>query len=157
MSNNVKITLNVSYNMDSDTNKAIDKITLELLLNKTHYAKYLAKTDPQLFAEYQEFLESCNHFHNPIVEITTQLLNNPKETQYGQSVSDAFDRYAKTLIRYLEVKEMSDNVQDSLFDRDDEDTLFPEEKMSSNKPSFSSSSNNKINHFFIPRIKDNTV
>jgi hypothetical protein len=108
------------------TNSFVDKITLELLLNKTHYQKYLCKTDPQLYAEKQEFLESCSRFRRPIVDMTTRLLENPNCNNYSREVCDAFDKYAQVLIRYLEIKEMSDQAQ-SVFDNDDDDdTLFPE-------------------------------
>jgi hypothetical protein len=109
-------------------NSFIDKISLEFLLNKTHYHKYLAKTDPQLYAEQQDFLESCSHYRRPILDMTAGLLENPKSTQYSREVCDAFDKYAQTLIRYLEVKERSDNAQKvfQLHDDDDDETLFPE-------------------------------
>jgi hypothetical protein len=50
-------------------------------------------------------------------------------------VCDAFDKYAQTLIRYLEVKEKSDSIQKN-FDSDgsDEDMLFPDGSISNPKP-----------------------
>jgi hypothetical protein len=112
-----------------EVNSFIDKISLEFLLNKTHYQKYLAKTDPQLYAEKQEFLESCSQYRRPIVDMTARLLDNPNHPHYSREVCDAFDKYAQTLIRYLEVKEKSDNAQ-KVFQLDDddneEDTLFPD-------------------------------
>jgi hypothetical protein len=50
-------------------------------------------------------------------------------------VCDAFDKYAQTLIRYLEVKEKSDSIQKN-FDSDgsDEDMLFPDDSTSNPKP-----------------------
>jgi hypothetical protein len=115
------------------TNAYVDKLTLELLLNKTHYQKYLAKTDPQLYAEQQEFLGSCSRFRRQIVDMTARLLDDPKCSQYNSEVCDAFNKYAQTLIRYLEIKEMSDNAQ-KLFDSDsaeEDDMLFHE---SMNRP-----------------------
>jgi len=109
-------------------NSFIDKMSLQFLLNKTHYQKYLAKTDPQLYAEKQDFLESCSRYRRPIVDMTDQLLDNPDCPHYSREVCDAFDKYAQTLIRYLEVKERSDNAQKAfhLDDADEDDTLFPE-------------------------------
>lgn len=112
-------------------NSFIDKISLQFLLNKTHYQKYLAKTDPQLYAEKQEFLESCSQYRRPIVDMTARLLDNPNCQHYSTEVCDAFDKYAQTLIRYLEVKEKSDSIQKN-FDSDgsDEDMLFPDDSIS---------------------------
>ena len=120
-------TLSIPPSTPPSTNAFIDKITLELLLNKTHYQKYLSKTDPQKFAEYQEFLENCSKYRRSIIDITICLLNDPKTKQYSQEVGDAFDIYTKTLIRYLEVKERSDNIQETNhFTQDeDDDVLFP--------------------------------
>jgi len=119
-----------------EVNSFIDKISLEFLLNKTHYQKYLAKTDPQLYAEKQEFLESCSQYRRPIVDMTAKLLDNPDYPHYSREVCDAFDKYAQTLIRYLEVKEKSDSIQKN-FDSDDgsdEDMLFPDDSRPNPNP-----------------------
>ena len=117
-------------------NSFIDKMSLQFLLNKTHYQKYLAKTDPQLYAEKQEFLESCSQYRRSIVDMTARLLDNPNYQYYSTEVCDAFDKYAQTLIRYLEVKERSDSIQKN-FDSDgsDEDMLFPDDSRPNPNPS----------------------
>jgi len=101
----------------------IDKLSMELLLNKTQYQKYLVKTDPQKYAEYQEFVDNCHRLRRPIVDITARLLDNPKRNTYSQDVSEAFQKYAQTLIRYLDIKEMTEQVED--LDGSDEDMMFP--------------------------------
>ena len=107
------------------SNKFVDQISLEFLLNKTQYQKYLKKTDPQKFTEIQEFSENCSRLSRPIMDMTMRLLQTPKTDKYSQEVQDAFDRYARILIRYIEMKEMTDQLQ-SEYDNHDEDTLFPE-------------------------------
>lgn len=105
----------------------IDQLSMEFLLNKTQYQKYLVKTDPQKFAEYQEFVEQCHRLRRPIVDMTARLLDNPKRTTYSQEVSDAFQKYAQVLIRYLEIKEMTEQIdEDNSREGSDEDTMFPE-------------------------------
>jgi len=99
-------------------NSAIDKLTMELLLNKTHYQKYLSKTDPQKHAEYREFLDKLMHFRDPILQMTTELLDNPKK-MYTNEVADAFDSYVKVLVKYLEIEQQ--NKGD-----DDDDMMFGE-------------------------------
>jgi len=98
-------------------NPSIDKLTLELLLNKTHYQKYLSKTDPQKHAEYLDFLDRLARFREPVLEMTTELLDNPKK-MYTNEVGDAFDSYVKVLVKYLEIEEA--NKGDG-----DDDELFP--------------------------------
>jgi hypothetical protein len=101
----------------------IDKLSMELLLNKTQYQKYLVKTDPQKYAEYQEFVENCHRLRRPIVDITARLLDNPKRNTYSEDVSEAFQKYAQILIRYLDIKEMTEQAED--LDGSDEDMMFP--------------------------------
>jgi len=98
-------------------NPSIDKLTMELLLNKTHYAKYLSKTDPQKHSEYQEFLGKLSTYREDILAMTETLLCNPKK-MYTNEVGQAFDNYVQTLIKYLEIEEMNkqgDDESDTLF------------------------------------------
>jgi len=103
-----------------ESNPYIDKLTMELLLNKTNYQKYLQKTDPQKHAEHQEFLSKITDFRDGILEMTTELLDNPKK-MYTNEVGDAFDQYVQTLIKYLEIEKA--NAANS---EDDVDVMFPE-------------------------------
>ncbi len=107
------------------SNKFIDKLSLEFLLNKTQYQKYLQKTDPQKFTEMQEFSENCSRLSRPMMDMTMRLLQNHKTNDYSQEVQDAFHVYADALIRYLEMKEMTDQIQEEYDENDDENTLFP--------------------------------
>lgn len=117
-------------NVPNSSNAFVDKITLELLLNKTNYQKYLSKSEPQKFAEYQEFLDNCEKHKRQMVNITCGLINNPANNKCSTEVANAFETYAKVLIRYLELKEMTDSIQAANNQeynvRDlDEDVLFP--------------------------------
>jgi len=102
----------------------IDKITLELLLNKSAYQKYLSKTDPDKHNEYQEFVKKMREFKSNILEMTENLIDCQKNN-YTNEVSNAFDNYIRALIKYLEI-ELS-NQQNG-----DEDVLFPPENIKYN-------------------------
>lgn len=106
------------------TNPYIDKITLELLLNKSAYQKYLSKTDPEKHNEYQEFIKKTKRFRSNILEITENLIDHQKH-QYTNEVTDAFSTYMHALIKYVEI-ELS-NQQNG-----DEDVLFPPENIKYN-------------------------
>ena len=108
------------------TQKSMDQLTMSLLLNKTQYHKYLAKTDAQKHAEYCEFLEGCSLRREQIIDITVNLLdsNNTKDKEinkYSQEVQTVFNEYAKTVIRYLEIQES----MNSRYKDEDEDMMFP--------------------------------
>jgi len=105
-------------------NKRIDQLTLELLINKTQYEKYLAKSEPQKWSEKQAFLANCEKYYNPIMKITSQYLKDP-DTQLGIDVDNAFSNYAQCIIRHLEIKELANANIDNI-DEVDEDILFPD-------------------------------
>ncbi len=130
-------------------NPSIDKLTMELLLNKTHYAKYLSKTDPQKHNEYQEFLGKLSTYREDILSMTETLLVNPKK-MYTNEVGQAFDNYVHTLIKYLEIEEMNKESENG---NDDPDTLFAPTLMNKPAPKFESG---KFKAFerIIPRVGD---
>jgi hypothetical protein len=128
-------------------NPSIDKLTMELLLNKTHYAKYLSKTDPQKHSEYQEFLGKLSTYREDILTMTETLLCNPKK-MYTNEVGDAFDNYVQVLIKYLEIEEMNKEVEIS---KDDPDTLFSPTLMNKPAPKFESGKFKAFEKVF-PRI-----
>ena len=91
-------------------NKFIDELTMKLLTNQTNYAKYLSKNDTEKYEEQQQFIMDCNDYYHQIMNITKDLCKQ-KENNYGSDVNQAFDNYARIVIRYLEVKQKSDEQQ----------------------------------------------
>lgn len=104
-------------------NKYIDEITMKLMSNKTSYAKYLSKTDNAKYEEQRQFKEDCSIFKKDIATMTKELLLCA-DNEYGSDVNDAFNNYAHTLIRHLEIKQRSDELQQE-YD-DDNDVMFPD-------------------------------
>lgn len=102
--------MNAEVTMDN-----MNRMTMELLLNKTHYAKYLAKTDSTKHAEFQQFVDSLRKFHNPIMDITKRLIREPKSTTFSQDMLDSFQTYAQSVIRFLEIQEDNPDEEDELF------------------------------------------
>lgn len=108
---------------ESPNDKFIDEITMKLLTNQTTYSKYLHQIDDSRHHEERQFIEDCKTFQNNIQEITKELCKCKQHT-YGSDVNEAFNNYARTLIRYLEVKQRSDELQKEYEDHSD-DELFP--------------------------------
>lgn len=95
----------------------VDRITLETLMNRTNYGKYLSKIDPKRHAEHQDFLAKMQKYKTKILEKTETMMNKPK-TMYTNEVHETFTAYMKTLIRFLEVEEQNrtcDSDDDMLF------------------------------------------
>jgi len=106
---------------------SIDKLTLELLINKQHYSKYLSKTDPKKHDEYKEYKSKLRKYSVDIVDITSQLIDNPK-TMFSAEIEETFDAYVKSIFKYFEIKELEKsneyNYDNNNNKNEDEDVLF---------------------------------
>jgi FtsZ-interacting cell division protein YlmF len=105
-------------------NEYIDKLTLELLLNKNHYSKYLSKTDPKKYDELKEYKSKLRKYSVDAIDITSQLIENPNMLFNGD-VEDAFHNYMKSIFKYFEMKDIEkaneyNNDEDVLFGNMDE-------------------------------------
>jgi hypothetical protein len=108
------------------TNNYIDNLTLELLINKNHYKKYLSTKNPEKYKEYQDFCLSLASYSNDIIEITENLLLNPKN-EISREITESFEQYVKACIYHLEMKkiEKHDYYNSRRYDDiDEEETLF---------------------------------
>ena len=102
-------------------NDQIDKLTIELLLNKNHYSKYLQHTDTKRFDEFKAFKSKLRKHSVDIIDITSDLVENPRKT-INKDIEESFEIYVKSIIRYLEIKES--NKEPSFQKEEDEDVLF---------------------------------
>ena len=89
----------------SSTSQYIDRITLELLINKNQYNKYIANADPEKHKRITEFSEKLAKYGDKIISITEEYCSNPK-VQKTTEMDEMFVNYAKTCFRYLEMKEL---------------------------------------------------
>jgi len=111
--------------------QAIDKLTLELLTNKTQYKKYLTKEKTKRFQEKKEYLEKIKKNKSKIIRITNEFLENP-EKQFTTELNDMFLIFGKSMIKYIELKAIErDNLYNNRDEEEDEDDeiLFDTEKM----------------------------
>ena len=112
----------------------IDKLTLELMMNKTHYQKYLSKTDPVRYQENQEHVRKIRKYRYRILELTTELLDNYVDSRpvdkHNSEVNSACDEYIRTCMQYFEMRDLEihgDSRSGAAVD--DDDVLFDENKM----------------------------
>jgi hypothetical protein len=108
--------------IQKSTNQHVDKLTLELLINKSQYNKYLSKSDPKMYEENMDHHRKINKYKEKILKITNDYCNNPN-TQITTHVDDTFNDYVRSCIQYFEMKEL-ENIDDSSSNHADEDTLF---------------------------------
>tara|TARA_B100000035_G_C21035556_1_gene570718 strand:- start:729 stop:1133 length:405 start_codon:yes stop_codon:yes gene_type:complete len=104
-----------------------DKLSMELLMNKSQYQKYLSQTDPTKHEEHQRFLKSIKKHKREILKLTNQFLDDP-DTDFNLSINEMFSNYAKSLIQYIEMKQLDEKTNGGCYDSDIEsdpdDTLF---------------------------------
>jgi hypothetical protein len=91
----------------------LDKLTLELLMNKTNYKKYIEKTDPKRFDERQTFLTRLRKYRGRILSMTEDYLENP-DIQVSLDMNQALDDYMKSAIRYLEDQDIQSRDLDDI-------------------------------------------
>jgi hypothetical protein len=105
--------------------ESMDKITLELLTNKQQYNKYLSKNDPMKFKEHEEYLEKIRKNKYKILNLSRQFLENPKMS-FNIEMNEMFNIFAKTSIKYLEMRELeTENLYNfGENDQEDEEGLF---------------------------------
>jgi hypothetical protein len=114
-----------NFGTSPSDNKFIDEITMKILTNNTNYAKYLHKTDNDKFEEQQQFIADCKVFYKDIISMTKDMCQC-KNNAYGSDVNESFNNYARSLIRYLEVKHKSDELQKEYEENENmDDELFP--------------------------------
>ena len=97
--------------------EGIDKITLELLMNKSQYSKYLAINNPRKYNELQEHLAKVAQYRDRIMQITHDYCED-HATQNSVDLNDAFSNYVKSCIRFIEMKELENQRIIDLKDKD---------------------------------------
>lgn len=118
----------------------IDKLTLELLINKNQYRKYLSKTDPTKSKEYEDYLEQRQQYKDAILGLTEQLLDDPT-LQINTELNEIFETYIKCAVKYFEIKE----IEDKPYGNDETNELFGERAFSHS------------NMYQKPKIHENTI
>ena len=104
--------------------ETVDKITLELLMNKNTYNRYIEKTDSSKHKEQQKFRDNIKKYKSRMLSMTIKHLDEP-DFQVNNELSDMIDEYARTFIKYFEMN----NLEISSFynnekSQDEDDTLF---------------------------------
>ena len=119
--------INISMSLPNDDQSSpenmssIDKLTLELLINKSQYKKYVQKTDPHKHSETQIYLGKIIKYQNKIEQLFLSLLENP-EMQITADINNDFSNFVKTCIQYFELK--SSDTDNSYNQEDDDDIMF---------------------------------
>jgi hypothetical protein len=101
---------------ETSTNSFVDKLTMEYMMNRTHYKKYLAKTDTNKFQRLNEQLLYIQDHEEDIEEITTNLLQDfirhGNFTKYNTIINTAFEEFLYTCVGYIKDVEYNNQNTD---------------------------------------------
>lgn len=103
----------------------IDRLTLELFMNKSTYQKYLSQSDPKKAEENKRFKKDLQKYAKDILKHTQTYLYNPDQIQVTLEVNEMLETFGKTWIKYFQTKEL-ENEDLNFHKVEDEDILFDE-------------------------------
>jgi hypothetical protein len=108
-----------------ESNADIDKLTLELLVNKTKLQSYLAKTNPDEYERLKEKQTLYQKHKSQIESFTHQLLEQHTRPHQpllvNREIQSVFDEYIRLCIQHFEM--FDDNCEEER-EEEDEDMLF---------------------------------
>lgn len=100
--------------------EGIDKMTMELLMNKRKYNKYISKADPDKYEKRQQEFAKMQRYASRIMHLTEDLLNDPN-MEVQNDVNEAFLQYVKTCMYHFENKDLELAGCKDYYEHDDED------------------------------------
>jgi hypothetical protein len=112
-------------------NQFMDDITLQFLMNKTQYSKYLSSHDVEKNDEQEEFLSKIRQNKSTIIDISLDYINHPR-SHVSTDLDEAFNHYIKACLKHLEMKEVersnegyyADDDKGKHDDEDEENMMF---------------------------------
>lgn len=111
-------------NNEIPRNEYIDKITMELLMSKPKYNKYLESKDPEKHAKRSLYKKEVFKYRTVIQDIIDEEFNNISSETNGRSVEmkRLFDNFTKECIKYIKMKELE--IENPFHYNDDNETIF---------------------------------
>ena len=114
--------VDASVSVPPNKSAFVDKITMEYMMNRNHYKKYLAKTNTVLYQEVQEKMTNVRECSDDIKEMVDTLLEDyvahGNFTKYNTDVIQSFEEFMTICMRYIDENPKEDS------DCEDSDVLF---------------------------------
>jgi len=90
----------------------ISEITIEYLMNKDQYAKYIMnKSNNSSISTYNSIRKDKKFYKKRIYDLTKQLINNEKPEGIYSGIIDTFELYTKICIEYFKTLDKTDIIQ----------------------------------------------
>lgn len=128
------------YTADGPSNDYINKLTLEMFMNRKNYGKYLEKSDPDGHAKQREYKQKLRKYMIDIVNITSKMIEDPDDSP-NQEIKNAFSDFSKSIIKYYEMREIEHTnpsrfTNNDTYDDSNDDTMFDPNNMDESNSSF---------------------
>ena len=120
----------------------LNQLTLAMFSNKSMYRRHLERTDPEIYAKRQAYLDKIAKYQSQMRKMTDEFLENP-EKDFNTEVNEMFEIFVNALLKYLEMKELDNESTEE----DTEDTLFVMNDSTKTKTT-KYYSKNRLDHFF---------
>lgn len=107
-------------------NEYIDKITIELLMSKSKYNKYLESKYPEKYEENILYKKEVVLYKSIIQDIIDEEFANISSGKNGRSteLKRYFDAFLKECVRYVKMKELEIENPFNHKNYDDDETIF---------------------------------
>jgi hypothetical protein len=111
---------------ENHTNEYINKITMELLMSKPNYTKYLESNDPKNIENKILYKNEVLKYKTVIKCIFEEEINNISSDFTGRSreIKDAFDDFVKECVKYIKMTEIKYENPLNHANCDDDETIF---------------------------------
>ncbi len=93
----------------NENNEFLSNITLEYLMNKEQYAKYIEQQQP---IQKSNYLKDKKFYKKRIYDITKKMLNGENPDRVIPDITYAFENYVRMCIEYLKMLDKTDILQD---------------------------------------------
>jgi hypothetical protein len=124
-SSNEEIMAHELSNDEILANEYINKITMELLMSKPNYSKYLESKDPSSYKAQNHYNKDIEKYITVIKSIFDEEVSNTQTQLLGRSrvLKQSFDIFVKECIQYIKMTELNHtnyNDDETMFQNCDE-------------------------------------
>tara|TARA_B110000879_G_scaffold127271_1_gene167743 strand:- start:3167 stop:3688 length:522 start_codon:yes stop_codon:yes gene_type:complete len=112
------------YNDIVDNTKTdIDELTLSLLMNKTHYKKYVLQLDGVEDKMEQQRVLDTRKYRSKILDLTAHMIDSP-DLEISHDMNKIFVAYTTKLIHYFKMKEIEKQNRYNFSNKADEENVL---------------------------------
>jgi len=97
-------------------NTFVDKLTMEYMMNRTHYKKYLAKTDATKYNQLNDQMLYVREHQDDVQDIVNHLLDDfirhGSFTKYNTTIIASFEEFLQSCMQYIKDDEYNQQNND---------------------------------------------